>query len=237
MTNKTPKMALEKVCEPLSEMDSTSQVTPPEPLLEPSNKRGLARQQKFLETAETLFLTQGYANTSVNEVVKIAGGSLVTLYRMFGNKLGLFEAVFRKKTMTFFNELEEGVVWSDDVERSLYLFGKHMQSVILSPDGVAIYRLVLQENNDDQKEIQKIYYKYGPQVGIEMLASYLEKQVTANKLSLLDSKIAAAQFMEMIKGPFVNRLSFGESISELELELALKQGVHIFLRGLAVKPT
>ena len=46
---------------------------------EPSNKRGLARQQKFLETAEEMFLTQGYASTSVNEVVRLAGGSLVTL--------------------------------------------------------------------------------------------------------------------------------------------------------------
>ena len=202
-----------------------------EALSEPSNKRGLARQQKFLETAETLFLTQGYANTSVNQVVKVAGGSLVTLYRMFGNKLGLFEAVFRKKAGLFFNELEEGLVWSDDVERSLYLFGRHMQSVILSPDGVAIYRLVLQENNDDQKEIQEIYYKNGPQVGIERLSSYLEKQVEANKLNLLDSKIAAAQFMEMIKGPFVNRLCFGETIAEAELELALKQGVSLFLKG------
>ena len=222
------ELPLEKPLEQLLDMA-------PEPLAEPSNKRGLARQQKFLETAETLFLTQGYASTSVNQVVKIAGGSLVTLYRMFGNKLGLFEAVFHKKTLTFFNELEEGLVWSDDIERSLYLFGKHMQSVILSPDGVAIYRLVLQENNEDQKEIQQIYYKYGPQVGIKQLADYLDSQVQAKKIVLLDSKVAAAQFMEMVKGPFVNRLCFGESISEAELELALKQGVQIFLNGLVVR--
>ena len=110
-----------------------------------------------------------------------------------------------------------------------------MQSVILSPDGVAIYRLVLQENNVDQKEIQKIYYKYGPQAAIERLSRYLDKQVQAKQIVLLDSKVAAAQFMEMIKGPFVNRLSFGETISEAELAVALKQGVHIFLNGLAVK--
>ena len=185
---------------------------------EPSNKRGLARQQKFLETAEEMFLTQGYASTSVNEVVRLAGGSLVTLYRMFGNKLGLFEAVFRKKTMTFFNELEEGVVWSDDIERSLLGFGEHMQSVILRADGIAIYRLVLMENNADQQEIQRIYYKYGPQVAIKMLATYLDKQVAADKVAIQDTYLAAAQFMEMIKGPFVNRLLFGEVISEKEVQ-------------------
>jgi len=200
---------------------------------EPSNKRGLARQQKFLETAEEMFLTQGYASTSVNEVVRLAGGSLVTLYRMFGNKLGLFEAVFRKKTMTFFNELEEGVVWSDDIERSLLGFGEHMQSVILRADGIAIYRLVLMENNADQQEIQRIYYKYGPQVAIKMLANYLDKQVDADKIIIQDTYLAAAQFMEMIKGPFVNRLLFGEVISETEVHSALVQGVQIFMKGIS----
>lgn len=200
-------------------------------ICEPCNKRGIARQQKFLEVAEELFLTIGYANTSVNEVVKIAGGSLVTLYRMFGNKLGLFEAVFRKKTMSFFNELDEGVVWSDDLEKSLISFGRHMQSVILREDGIAIYRLVLMENNADQQEIQRIYYKYGPQVAIEMLARYLDKQAEAQTIQVEDTYLAASQFMEMIKGPFVNRLLFGEEISKQQVEQALNQGVQIFMKG------
>ncbi|WP_040726309.1 TetR/AcrR family transcriptional regulator [Thiomicrorhabdus sp. Kp2] len=210
---------------------------PTHKIVEPSNKRGLARQQKFLETAEEMFLTQGYASTSVNEIVRLSGGSLVTLYRMFGNKLGLFEAVFRKITLTFFNELEEGVVWSDDIELSLQRFGKHMQSVILRPDGIAIYRMVLMENNADQQEIQRIYYKYGPQVAIGMLANYLDKQVQAEKIAVEDTYLAASQFMEMIKGAFVNRQLFGEVISEEEVALALKQGVQIFLNGLSVQKT
>jgi len=204
-------------------------------LCDPCNKRGFARQQKFLETAEELFLTIGYANTSVNEVVRIAGGSLVTLYRIFGNKLGLFEAVFRKKTMAFFNELDEGVELSGDLESSLMSFGSHMQSVILREDGIAIYRLVLMENNADQKEIQRIYYKYGPQVAIGMLSKYLKLQAKANKIEVDNPELAAAQFMEMIKGPFVTRLIFGEVITKEEVELALKQGVKILLHGLAVK--
>lgn len=208
----------------------------PEEVLMPSNKSGLARRKKFLEAAEALFLSQGYEKTSVNQVVKVSGGSLVTLYRMFDNKLGLFEAVFRKRTMAFFNQLEEGVVWSADIERSLYLFGEHLQSVILSPQGLAIYRLVLHENNDDQKEIQKIYYKYGPHVGIEMLGCYLNEQARLGKVSLIDAQVAAAQFIEMIKGPFINRLWFGGTVTQSELDLALRQAVQIFLNGLEVKP-
>ena len=200
-------------------------------IAEPCSKRGLARQQKFLETAEEMFLSQGYAGTSVNEVVRLSGGSLVTLYRIFGSKIGLFEEVFRKLTLAFFDEVEEGVVWTDDIEASLMCFAKHMQSVILSGDGIAVYRMVLMENNSDQQEIQRIYYKYGPQVAIKMLASYLDEQVKMKRLVVEDTYLAASQFMEMIKGPFVIRLLFGETITEEELTLALNQAVQLFLKG------
>ncbi|MDX1353585.1 MAG: TetR/AcrR family transcriptional regulator C-terminal domain-containing protein, partial [Thiomicrorhabdus sp.] len=144
--------------------------------------------------------------------------------------------VFRKITIAFFNELEDGIVWSDDIERSLLCFGKHMQSVILREDGIAIYRMVLMENNTDQQEIQRIYYKYGPQVAIGMLTEYLDKQLQANKIKVTDTKLAAEQFMEMIKGPFVTRLLFGEEIAEEEVALALKQAVEIFLQGVIRTP-
>ena len=55
--------------------------------------RGVARRQAFLEAAREVFLDQGYEAASVNDVVRLAGGSLATLYSQFGNKEGLFLAV------------------------------------------------------------------------------------------------------------------------------------------------
>lgn len=196
-------------------------------------KRGLARQQKFLEVAESVFMSQGYAGTSVNEIVRLSGGSLGTLYRLFGNKLGLFEAVFKKKSKELFSQFEEASFWDDNLEKSLFRFGQTLQRIALSADGTAIYRLVITENNIDQGEIQKIFYKYGPQTAIQMLSGYLHKQIEEGRIELLDSKLAAAQFIEMIKGPFVNRTLFGETIKESELEMALKQAIQVFLKGCA----
>lgn len=136
--------------------------------------------------------------------------------------------------MAFFNELKGGNYWNNHIENSLLLFGRHIQNVVLSPDGVAIYRLVITENNVDQQAIQKIFYKFGPQVAIGMLSAYLTKQVEAKKIVLIDEQFAATQFIEMIKGPFIMRSLFGETIPEEELELALKQAVQIFLKGSVV---
>ncbi|WP_178863086.1 TetR/AcrR family transcriptional regulator [Thiomicrorhabdus cannonii] len=194
-------------------------------------KRGLARQQKLLEVAERAFLQNGYAATSVNEIVRQAGGSLGTLYRQFGNKLGLFEAVFKKKSQEIFAPFDDDALWSDDMAKSLYTFGHTLQHIALSADGVAIYRLVVSENNLDQGEIQKIFYRHGPQTAIRVLARYLEKQMKAQRIELLNAELAAQQFLEMIKGPFVLRALFGESLAEQELETALNQAIMLFLKG------
>ena len=51
------------------------------------------RRQVFLVTARRLFIRKGYETTSLADIVDAAGGSLATLYKLFGNKLGLLRAV------------------------------------------------------------------------------------------------------------------------------------------------
>jgi len=172
--------------------------------------RGKLRQQKILEVAEELFMTKGYAGTSVNEVVKIAGGSLNTLYRYFGNKLGLFEAVFDRKTDELFGPFRNQDFWQGDIRDNLMNFGQSLQQVALSGDGIAIYRLVVTENNQEQGEIQKIFYQKGPQAAIGILAAYLKAEQAKGHIQLDNHELAANQFLEMVKGPFVYPALFGD---------------------------
>lgn len=225
---------------PANTLDSSLHQTPHQRLdsapTQPATKRGLARQQKILEVAEQCFLTHGYAGTSVNEIVKLAGGSMGTLYRVFGNKLGLFEQVFKNKTEALFSPFTQESFGSEELETSLHRFGQTLQRIALSPNGIAYYRLVVAENNVDQGEIQRIFYTLGPQTAIRVLANYLQKQMNLGNLhSTLHPELAAAQFLEMIKGPFVYRALFGETILETELDLALSQGIQLFLHGAQVK--
>ncbi|WP_319380536.1 TetR/AcrR family transcriptional regulator [Thiomicrorhabdus sp.] len=196
-----------------------------------TNKRGLARQLKILEVAQKHFLSQGYAGTSVNEIVKEAGGSLNTLYRHFGNKLGLFEAVFQAKANELFELFQKTEFWNDDLRTNLSNFGRTLQCVSLSADGIAMYRLVATENNHEQSEIQQIFYQHGPQAAISLLGNYLQKVRDSGQIHLEDPFLAAAQFLEMIKGPFFYRALFGETIEPEEMEKTLSQAVELFLNG------
>ena len=51
------------------------------------------RHEAILDAAETLFIEQGYDRTSLAEIVRRSGGSLATLYELFGNKQGLLHAI------------------------------------------------------------------------------------------------------------------------------------------------
>lgn len=50
----------------------------------------------MMSAAETLFLEQGYQNTTLAAVVQKSGGSLATLYEHFGNKQGLLRAIITR---------------------------------------------------------------------------------------------------------------------------------------------
>ncbi len=55
--------------------------------------RRLERRRAMIEAAESLFLELGYDATSLAAIVKRSGGSLATLYELFGNKQGLLRAI------------------------------------------------------------------------------------------------------------------------------------------------
>ena len=63
-----------------------------------------ARREQLIAVAEQLFLQHGFANTSVNAIVREAGGSLATLYAEFGSKEALFESVLSERAARFFPE-------------------------------------------------------------------------------------------------------------------------------------
>ena len=61
-----------------------------------------ARREQLIAVAEQLFLQHGFANTSVNAIVREAGGSLATLYAEFGSKESLFESVLSERAAQYY---------------------------------------------------------------------------------------------------------------------------------------
>lgn len=198
----------------------------------PLTKRGYERHERILEAAGEVFAEQGYAGASINEIVRRSGGSLGTVYKFFGNKLGLFEAYFQKATCALFSQFHADEFWTDNLQDSLTKFGREMQELMFQPDALLIYRLVLSDNSIDRAEVQRIFIENGPQKITGVLSNYLRNQSAKQALQIENFDMAAYQFIEMIKGPMHLKALFGGDVSKQEREQALTQATRIFLKGI-----
>ncbi len=107
--------------------------------------RGVARRQAFLQAARKVFLQQGYEAASVNDVVRIAGGSLATLYSQFQNKEGLFHAVVIDQHARFTSAMAPECVDHLGLEEGLQAIGERFLSALLEPENLAFFRLIVGE--------------------------------------------------------------------------------------------
>src|SRR5262245_1546223 len=62
----------------------------------PGNRMTEARRQEIVRKAAALFIEKGYSNVTIDEIIRLVGGSKATLYARFGGKEGLFETVIRQ---------------------------------------------------------------------------------------------------------------------------------------------
>lgn len=60
-------------------------------------KRGEMRVERFIDAATVVFTEKGYRHARLSEIVARAGGSLATLYRVFGDKEGLAHAIIQRR--------------------------------------------------------------------------------------------------------------------------------------------
>ncbi|MBV0934665.1 TetR/AcrR family transcriptional regulator [Marinobacterium weihaiense] len=198
--------------------------------------KGLERQRRILEAAREVFLEQGYDNASINDIMRRAGGSLSTLYRLFGNKLGLFEAMMTQTSNRVFSAFEaaECSAGHDDCpEAVLKRFGHLLLERVLSPEAVGLYRLVMTDCSSERDQIQAMFYAQGPKRLNETLSRFLQQQVEHGRMQIGDTELAAFQFLEMVKGNFQMRAMLGMAVTMTERNRAVDQAVELFLYGAA----
>lgn len=195
------------------------------------------RRRKFVEAAERLFLERGFAGASVNEVVRIAGGSLATLYAEFGTKEELFEAVLSRRAGVIF---EGG--WPDpeaitDVREELVALATRMQARILSPDGLAIYRLAVSEA-PRFPGLRKAVLKSGLRGFLGQLAEYFSHLADARLLRIEQPALAAERFLTLMQGQqlFVACCGDGARISAAARRQHVQDAIDAFLKIYPLAP-
>ncbi len=123
------------------------------------------KQEKILEIASEIFLKYGYKKTSLQMIVKQTGGSLATIYKVFGNKENLFQKVIEFNGQKFIKTINQMFAQNMNshlnLEQFLYNMGSHLIQEILKANNIAFLRLMILEGYDNQNFIETFHRSSG----------------------------------------------------------------------------
>ena len=109
------------------------------------------RRKATVDAARALFIEKGFERTALSDVVERSGGSLATLYKLFGNKAGLLEAVVQERVRSGASLIAEIAASGLQPVAALHRLGEELQRRILDPENVAISRIVMAHSLQDAK--------------------------------------------------------------------------------------
>lgn len=191
------------------------------------------RTDYLLNVAAALFLSKGFAATSVGEIAAHAKASKSTFYSRFPSKQKLFTEVFRRRADAIFHQLCTFLSPDGEPREVLLAFGQYVMNCVLAPDSIDVLRLVYMESKHNP-ELGKIFYELGPQRGRAQTSDYFRTLVERGFFcSDMDTSLGAEQFYDLLTGELVRRcaLSIDPPITPEEQSHRLHAAVDMFLRA------
>lgn len=157
----------------------------------------------ILTAAKEIFLEMGYGAASMDAVAARAGVSKATIYAHFNTKRALFEQVIQGRCRRVFgiDDIPRYIGDAHDVRAALWQLANDMLSVILSPEALAINRVVVAEA-PRVPEVGETYYAAGPVPALARLTRMLNDLTRRGLLNVPEGEapLVAELFLNMLKG-------------------------------------
>ena len=134
----------------------------------------LLKQKNILDSAQEVFLTQGYSQANMDVIAAHAQVTKQTVYRYFSSKAVLFEATLREMGKrpegNFFDHLAQA-----DLSKALNDFAVDFIKFHTSAEHVAVYRLLIAESGKSP-EVIEIFHGIGANDTKDKLMEFFEQQ-------------------------------------------------------------
>ncbi len=188
---------------------------------------GKARQ--ILDAAKRVFMQHGYGAASMDMVAREAGVSKATLYAHYTSKERLFALMVNETCLIQSNLLEPGVLDTLDFEEALHQIGTRFLNLLLSPEALAIHRVVVGEKLRFP-ELGKALFEFGPSVMLARLSALLTRGIEGAAIPSEDVMLAAQQFIGLLKGELHLRaiLHLQTDFSEAQKRRVVDAAVRVF---------
>lgn len=196
--------------------------------------RSARKRRAIMDAARTLFLRQGYAGTSMDDVAALAAVSKQTVYKNFTDKQRLFTELVTDdiaRTEQQSQSLVEGLQDTLDLERDLRTVARRHVAEVVTPELVQMRRVLIGEA-DRFPELARTWFANGPERAHTTFAQQFQELARRGLLRLEDPLLAAQHFNWLILAIPLNRAMFlgpEESSGPEELEHLADEAVRVFL--------
>lgn len=201
----------------------------------PPDRRVVRTRAAVMDAARTLFLRQGYAGTTMEEIAAEAGLTKRTVYNNYGDKDALFVQIVEDVlgyAESFARELDASFdvgVSADALPGVLDELAQRMALTIVRPEVIALRRMLIGEARSFPL-LAAEYFDRAPGAVMDVLASKLAHLARRRLLRVPHPRRAAAQFAYLVAGEALDRaMLVGTVPAKGHLTEAARDGVETFL--------
>jgi TetR/AcrR family transcriptional repressor of mexJK operon len=189
------------------------------------------KAESILAAARRMFLASGFGAVSMDAIAREAGASKATLYAYFASKEELFGAVVAGEGERYFRDFSAGEFDPEEVETALTKIARRFLDLVLSPDVIAVNRITIAEAVRFP-QLGEVFWRAGPERTRVQIEAFLRRADAAGTLSVADPRLAAGQFIALLRGDVHLRqlLRLDAPINAAQRAVAVKDAVAAFLR-------
>lgn len=121
------------------------------------------RYELIISAGLELFLKNGFTNTSLNDIINKSGGSLSTIYKLFGSKEGLFKAIIDRGVQKIHSDISKKISLedSDDLEEFLYKFAEEYIGIAFKDESFLLKKLYLVSHSTNNPKFVRYFMREG----------------------------------------------------------------------------
>ena len=199
--------------------------------IQPAAEAG-GKAESILAAAKESFLARGFGAVSMDAIARQACVSKATVYAHFAGKEELFGAVIGRECESRFAGFSAQELDPRDVAASLFVLGRRFLELILSPDAIALHRIILAEVTRFPL-LGEVFWRAGPERNLLQIETFMRHAAAAGTLALADTRLAAEQFVGLVRGEIQLRrlLQLDSAADETIIPAAVDAAVATFLRA------
>jgi AcrR family transcriptional regulator len=192
---------------------------------------------RLMDAALALFNTQGYSDTTMEQIARKAGASTKTLYSRYANKAQLVKAVVsRIVERSIAAHMTQTALDPRDTDPRVFLMASgHKMATTINGEAAGMVRIALSEGwrFSELREMYTESIGRGRTVYREAMEAWHAQGLLPN---LGDPSRAAFLFVCMVSDQIRIRIAMGHPMTKSELEEQVPYAVDMFLRACGYSP-